>query len=186
MSNEHNDKECIECKEPVDSEEQQDDCQWSNVKDGWVCWSCYEQDLQHTSTVIFIGDGDPYKVYVGDLTVMTEYGDDISLDITRVWHSTDGWRGYYVTQVKGWVTVADGWTTGGWGDMTARRKAIYNDWVESLIDGETVPPVPMAIVCDPTSNVFSMAQSVIIPADKAEVFGEWFEQYAHDIEHALA
>jgi hypothetical protein len=97
---------------------------------------------------------------------MDEYGDDMfrtNITVNREYVHSSAWRGYFNTTIEGWTQVMDGWTTGGWGDPIAERKQTFNEWAESLMTGDLVPPVPVAIVADPTSNVFSMGISVLTP-----------------------
>jgi hypothetical protein len=78
----------------------------------------------------------------------------------------------------------NGWTTGGWDDPIARRKATFNQWADSVLTGEVVPPVAVAIVADPTSNVFSMGISVLTPEPKA--FKEWLDAEFDELYEALS
>jgi len=154
---------CCECEEIVDTE---GDFGWSTVKEEYLCMGCYESDQTHASTVHIVDDGAVLKYHIGDHIRMDEYGDDMyrtNITINREYVHTGGWRGYYNTTIEGWAQVMDGWTTGGWGDPIAERKQTFNEWAESLLTGELEPPVPVAIVLDPTSNVFSMGISVLTP-----------------------
>lgn len=163
--------ECVECKAIVDEETEGGWFSW--IADGMVCTSCRESDEQTCSQIKIIEGGESLTVYVGDLFIMNEYGDDeASLTINREYHPTDAWRGYYETKIGGYVPIAEGWTTGGWDDAVARRKAIFNDWAQDLLSGEIVTPFPVIIVTDPTSNVFSTAVSVL--AHSAMQFTEFF------------
>ena len=71
----------------------------------------------------------------------------------------------------------NGWTTGGWDDSIARRKQVFNQWAESVLSTELESPAPIAIVSDPTSNVFSMGISVLTPEPNRikEWLGEEFD-----------
>ena len=105
---------------------------------------------------------------------MTEFGDDlydVDLTIDRQWVSSDAWRGHYNTTIDGWTEVLNGWTTGGWDDPIAQRKVTFNEWAEQVLKGEIVLPVAVAIIADPTSNVFSMGIGVLTP--DPEAFKEW-------------
>lgn len=163
LSTNENIKSCCDCNEEVDTEVE---FYWSNVKDDYLCSGCYESDTQHCSTVQIVEEGTINKFYIGDHVRMTEYGDDLyntNLTFDRKWVSSDGWRGHYETTIQGWDEVLTGWTTGGWDDEVARRKVTFNEWAEALLKGALEPPVPVAIVSDPTSNVFSMGISVLTP-----------------------
>ena len=154
---------CCECEEIVDTE---GDFGWSTVKEDYLCWGCYESDQNHASTLQVIDDGAVFKYYIGDHIRMDEYGDDMfrtNITINREYIHTDGWRGHFETTIEGWTEVMTGWTTGGWGDPIADRKAIFNQWAERLLTGEITYDFPIALVSDPTSNVFSMGISVLTP-----------------------
>lgn len=163
---------CANCHEQIDPEGA-DDSRWASVLDAMVCWGCYESDTSHASVLHFVEDGTTSKVYVGDLDIFNEWGDPIThLNITRDWVSS-GYRGHYETRIEEWVDVLDGWTTGGWDDPIARRKADFNEWAESLMSGDLVAPFPIAIVADPTSNVFSMGITVLVREKDVEGFRAW-------------
>ena len=165
---------CCECEEIVDTE---GDFGWSTVKEDYLCWGCYESDQNHASTVQLVTDGAVRKYYIGDHIRMDEFGDDMyntNVTINREYIHTDAWRGHYETTIEGWTDIMNGWTTGGWGDPIADRKAIFNQWVERLLTGEIEYDMPIAIVSDPTSNVFSMGISVLTPEPNRLV--EWMEQ----------
>jgi hypothetical protein len=183
MSTEEENK-CCDCNEPIDTD---GDFGWSYVEEDYLCTSCYESDSNHVSTVIVIDDSEPAKYYIGDHIRMNEFGDDMygtNLTVNRTYVSTDGWRGYYETEIEGWSKVLDGWTTGGWDDEVARRKQTFNEWVESVISGDEVPPVPVAIVLDPTSNVFSTGVSVLTPFP--DRLTEWLGETQGELHKALS
>lgn len=178
---------CIECSEPVDYDGG-DDSRWSSVKQGVVCWNCYESGQQYASVVHIIDEGEVLKVYVGDLDIHDEYGDPVDerLGIKREYISTDDHRGYENTTIEGWVNVLDGWTTGGWDDPIARRKADFNNWAESLISQEIYPPCAVAIVTDPTSNVFSTAVTVLVKKKDVEEFRAWLSDDYDNLHASLS
>lgn len=156
---------CAECGEGCDSPESSD-TRWSNVKNSWVCWPCFESASQYASVLWIIDEDGPRKYYVSDVEVITEHGDDADgKGISRTYVPTSGWRGYHVTKIDGWTEIESGWTTGGWGDPIADGKRPLNEWAESLVTGDEVPPFPVALAFDPTSNVFSTAVSVYVKAD---------------------
>ena len=167
--------ECCECSEIVDTD---GDHGWSNVHDGYLCWGCYESDQNHSSTVQIVDDGAVLKYHIGDHIRMDEFGDDMyqtNLTIRREYIQSSDWRGHYETTIEGWTEIMAGWTTGGWGDPIADRKAIFNQWAERLLTGEVdYGDIPIAIVADPTSNVFSMGISVLTPEPNRLI--EWMEQ----------
>lgn len=178
-------EKCFGCNEEVDTDG--DFYSYSNVKDATICESCYQSDLEYAS-VIHIVDGDSVqKYYIGDLTHMTEFGDDLygtNLTIKREWVSSDAWRGHSETTIEGWSEVLTGWTTGGWDDFIARRKQRFNEWAQLLLTQEVIPPVPVAIVSDPTSNVFSTGISVLSP--QPNEFKEWLGEEFDELHEALS
>lgn len=183
-------QKCAECDGDIYPDF--DDVQWSNVKEDWICYGCYETDQSYASKVILFDDHpleryeDRYIIYVGDLTVMDSWGDEPDLEVRRTYHSTDGWRGYHETKITGWSSVMDGWTTGDWGDYTGNRKRGFNEWVEALQEGEIIPPCRVAVICDPTSNVFSTAITVAVPDEDRDLFLEWLgEDTMEELEEAL-
>jgi len=181
---EDTENKCCECNEFVDSE---GDYGWSNVKEDYLCLGCREIDESSLSTVQVVEDGVTKKYYIGDHVRMTEFGDDLyntDLTIDRTWVSSSEWRGHYETTIEGWTDVMNGWTTGGWDDPIARRKATFNQWADSVLTGEVVPPVAVAIVADPTSNVFSMGISVLTPEPKT--FKEWLDTEFDELYEALS
>jgi hypothetical protein len=180
------DNKCIECQTEIDPEGS-DDSRWSSVKEGTVCWSCYESAQNYPSIINLIDAVTTSKIYVGDLDIHDEYGDSISgLKIKREYISTGGWRGHENTTIEGWQDVLDGWTTGGWDDPIARRKADFNNWAEALISQDIYPPCPVAIVTDPTSNVFSTAVTVLVKKDDVQTFRDWLADDYEDLHNSLS
>lgn len=181
------DNKCAVCSCDVDYDGG-DDSRWSSVKEATVCWGCYESAQQYPSVVTIIEGGEVKKIYVGDLDIHDEYGDPIDskkLNIKREYISTDAWRGYENTTIEGWEDVLDGWTTGSWGDSVALRKADFNNWAEALITQEIYPPCAVAIVTDPTSNVFSTAVTVYVKKDNVQTFRSWLADDYEDLHHSL-
>ena len=182
---EDTENKCCECDAFVDSE---GDYGWSNVKGDYLCLGCRESDESSVSTVQVVEDGVTKKYYIGDHVRMTEFGDDLyntNLIIDRTWVSSSEWRGHYETTIAGWTDVMNGWTTGGWGggDPTADRKAVFNIWADTILAGDVRAPVPVAVVADPTSNVFSMGISVLTPEPNA--FKEWLDTEFDELYEAL-
>jgi hypothetical protein len=181
---------CMSCEDTFDLDV--DYMQWANLAEDWMCESCYEAESQYVSTVMVIGPDypidreGPAKFYVGSAFSMNQWGDEPDLNFKRTWHSTDAWRGYSVTTIEGWVEVGlEGWTTGGWGDPIADRKQPFNEWVESLFDGEVFPPVNIAVVSDLTSNVFSTAITVYVQEGREAVFQDWLNGDFEALREAL-
>lgn len=178
-------KICCVCDERVD-----DDYGWSNVTNEVLCEGCQNQDFSSASKVSVVYKGKTEVFYIGDHIRFNEHGDDmydpdlwklwdLRFKFDRVWKSTDGMRGHYDTTIEGWESVMEGWTTGGWDDPVAQKKQIFNQWAERLLAGEIDYEMPIAIVADPTSNVFSMGISVLTPKKKEleevlEYTGDYF------------
>ena len=180
---------CIECNEVQVDPDGSDDSRWSSVKDGLVCWSCYESGQAYPSVINLVDSDEVKKIYVGDLDIHDEYGDPIDsskLNIKREYVSTGGYRGYENTTIEGWQDVLDGWTTGGWDDPIARKKADFNNWAEALLTQEIYPPCSVAIVTDPTSNVFSTAITVLVKTDNVQTFREWLADDYEDLHNSLS
>lgn len=169
---------CPACGSKFDLEV--DSLHWANLAEEWMCESCYENESQYASTVLLFGpnwesnsDG-PQRIYVTSRFSTDQWGDEPQLAVSRTYHPTDGWRGYHVTHIDGWVDVGlEGWTTGGWDDPIARRKQDFNNWVERLVEGKVTPPVDVAVAMDPTSNVFSTAITVYVPEGSRDAFDQW-------------
>lgn len=190
---------CIECEtEPVDLDGN-DDSYWSEIKEARVCQGCHESAYQYASTLHYVKGGEASKVTITDLNITGEYGDPLGWSVPalydkstnkdkvkREWKTTDAWRGFYNTTIDGWTAVLTGWTTGGWDDFTGRRKAIFNNWGEELVNAEIIAPCAVAIVADPTSNLFSTAITVFVEDDNVETFKQWLGDDYDDLVHSLS
>jgi hypothetical protein len=163
---------CVDCEEQIDPDDY-----YRYLDDGGaLCQGCEQSEFESASTALFIGaDGDRSKALVTNrFAVDAEYHEDTS-GLTRIWKSSNAWRGYYETSIEGYVEIPGltGWTT-GWADETVARKIDFNTWVEKLWeDDESDPPVDVAVVMDPTSNVFSTAIGVHVKAEDVETFLTW-------------
>ena len=175
---------CKQCQAEFDTESEG---QFSSVLDACVCDSCYQNDLEAPSTVFYVKAGEVTKNYIGDIVHINEYGDDIDLEVTRQYVSTDAWRGYYTTTINGWETILEGWTTGGWDDSTSARKELFNDWCSQVVE---YPPstlnYPFAIIIDATSNVFSTAITVQVPSNHVSDFREWLGEELSELSKSLS
>lgn len=121
---------------------------------------CFDSEFDYASTVMIIQSGqEPAKVLVASHGVYDEWMDEYlgDLKITRAYHRTDGWRGYYETRIEDMEEIASGWSTGDWGDSISDSKQAFNRWVDDLVSGEIDLPegLTVALTFDPTSNVFS-------------------------------
>lgn len=85
---------------------------------------------------------------------------------------TDGWRGYWdVIIADGYKTVAFGWSTGRWDDVP--WKHLFNDFCESISEGEVECPFELTFAFGLTSNVFSVSSDIIIKESEMDSFLEW-------------
>jgi hypothetical protein len=166
-----------------------DYAQWSSVLEKSICESCWADDFDNVGTVHLIDSDGTEKFIVGDLNITNEYGGSTTLDITRKWVSTDGWRGYHDTTIGGWVTVLRGWTTGGWDDPIAERKRVFNSFAEELMEQILFAPCEVAIITDTTSNLFSTGISVQVKPEDKDQFIQWLNESEYpyeDLERSLS
>lgn len=155
---------CAECEQPFDRDYEG---RYSPITEAEYCDACVTGNDQYASTAYHIdADGDVTRYYVTDWFVYSEHGEDDCQDmVSRHWVG-GGWRGYYESRPAGdWTEVSSGWTTGDWGDAISGGKQAFNAWTDSVLKGETPLPCEMWICHDTTSNVFSTAVGVWIPAD---------------------
>jgi len=180
------------CEEQFDPEV--DDCRYSELLKGWYCWGCYESHQDHSSTVFVVENGEKRAYIVNDFEIVDrEYGesvypgDVIGKGIKRVYRSTDGWRGHYETTIEDWVEVVSGWTTGNWGDSISNSKQVFNEWAQNLLEDslEEPPPVHVAVIVDPTSNLFSTAVGVFVHRDNYAEFVVWLNGDRETLEYSL-
>lgn len=183
IMDEHMSIKCCGCDCAID---ENDDHGWSHVKNAHICVDCRQSDEESAST-IFIIDGKTVKRYfIGGHIRINEHGEEIedSYTIDRTWISTSGYRGHYDTTIDGWSSVLSGWTTGAWGDEVSNRKNVFNEWAKNLMDGEIETPAPIAIVVDPTSNLFSTGVSVL--TKYVGIFSDWVGEFHKDLERSLS
>ena len=181
-----NDTECINCKTEINP----DYMRWSSVLNAPLCEGCFDEDLSAPSNIRVVHpDGHVDLYLVGDLNIVDEYGDDTDFPVKRQWVSTDGWRGYHKTEIDEWVAVLTGWTTGGYDDPIARRKRLFNNFAEYLLTNDIFPPCDVALITDSTSNLFSTAVTVQVPAKDEDTFNNWLnstEYPAEELSHSLS
>lgn len=148
------------------------DWRYSNLRGDLICSGCYESDTEYFSTVILFhpSETEPVKYYVGSYVSMDQWGDDAPSGMERIYHSTDAWRGYYETQVPGTIEIDSGADL--WGqetDVRSLAERIQEDHKNGIL------PVPVYVICDLTSNVFSVAMTIRInPADRI-TFDRWLK-----------
>jgi hypothetical protein len=145
---------------------------YSNVKMEEICSDCYDSDIQYPSQVILFtpGSEEPEKYFIGSYVTMDQYGDDAPSGMQRVYHSTDAWRGYYDTEVPGTIEINSGADL--WGEMTDVRtlaERIQEEHAAGTL------PVPVYVICDPTSNVFAVAMTIKINPSDRITFDRWLK-----------
>jgi hypothetical protein len=171
--------ECINCSAEIN----EDFMRWSSVHRQPLCEGCFDDDLSAPATIRIVNpNGEVHTYFVGDLNIVDEYFDDTDLPAKRQWVSTDGWRGYHKTEIDGWVAVLTGWTTGGYDDPIARRKRLFNNFAEYLLDNDIYPPCQVALITDTTSNLFSTAVTVQVPAKDEDTFNNWLNSTEYPAE----
>lgn len=162
------------------------DIQYSVVLNDYICYGCYESDTQYMGTFTRYREDGTDVVYVGDLVIFDQYGDDIPSwldnlleDVDyRKWTSTDGWRGHFeIPNLKGLKQIASGWST-GWADETVSRKLDFNQWLEEVHTGVIRYPFNLYVVIMPTSNIFSVGIDVYVDDNIAE---EAIERIQEDV-----
>lgn len=148
------------------------DWRYSNVKMGELCAECYESDLEYPSQVILFepGSEEPIKYFVGSYVTMNQWGDDAPSGMERSYVRTDPWRGYYVTTVPGTVEIQSGADL--WGEATDVRSLAERIQEEHQ---QGTLPVPVYVVCDPTSNVFATAMEIRINECDRITFDRWLK-----------
>jgi len=174
---------CCNCESEID---ENGDYGWSHVKNAYLCIDCRQSDEESVSTVFILDDTSIKKYFIGNHVRINEHGDEIGplYSIDRTWVNTGGYRGHHETTIDGWSSVLSGWTTGAWGDPTSDRKTTFNEWAENLMSGKIKPPVPIAIVVDPTSNLFSTGISVL--TEHADIVNNWLGVFRKDLSYSLS
>lgn len=175
---------CCECQESIDTEN--GDYGWSLTRENYLCIPCRDNDESSASRIMVVQFGDTKTYLIGEHSRTTEHGDDlfeVDWSIKREWVRSDPHRGYWNTLIDGWTSIMEGWTTGGWDDPVAQRKQRFNEWAELISSGETLCPIPLAIVSDPTSNLFSMGISVLTP--KPNELIKWLGSDFKELESSL-
>lgn len=186
---------CGDCGETVTSEDRYfEDSQWSTVKDVQICYGCYESDQEHASTLVAVTADGFSKLLLGDHVVIDLEFYDYGLPDWAArflpdgwqgtdWVSTDGWRGYgnSIRQFKGIAKLADGWTT-GWVDNTVSRKHLVNDLLGELESRELVPPAPIYVLLEHTSNIFSTAIDIFVADSDLDLVTEWLGENGYAVQ----
>ena len=138
------------------------------------CESCVSNSYSYASTVwLYAPREGASQVTVTDIETINQWGDPVR-GIERHYVSTDAWRGYHETRLEGYTEITSGWTTGNWGDGISDRKQSFNKWANRVIEGIEECPFRIALVFDPTSNVFSTAVGVWVDSQQMEDFAQWW------------
>lgn len=169
---------CAGCDSVIDNDG--DGGRWSESSGAEFCWSCFESDMEHASTITYLVNGDkPRSVKVSsNFIVDGEYYEDLTLaerdGITRNWIRTDGWRGHAVTTLGSeWFEAADGLYL--WGEQTqivSLAKELQDMHEEGTL------PFEVALVADLTSNLFAAGCSIWLRKSDEEAWHAFYEQYA--------
>ena len=177
---------CEDCGEQVN----ENNDYWGELTDATLCESCYSSDTDYASKLyLFQPDGDQFEMIFGDHNAYHgERGkiDDMGVPdwIAHAWpddwkgrkyESTGGYRGYYCTdELLDLDNVASGWCTGNWDDV--RHKWDFNTFIEDLAEGNIVPPRNIYVLYEPTSNVFSVATTVLCDVGNLEAVRNWIAE----------
>lgn len=188
---------CPGCEEWFDYGDWENYCMFGNLSEESLCEGCYESDTTYPSTLLrFTADGHE-KVLFGDHVgygMNKHYVDepfDWFFDLFEEWtgrayQHTDAWRGYYCTErnFTGITVLDDGWMTGNWGDVPWKQD--MHSFLEALNDGMLVPPAPLYVLFEPTSNVFSTATTLFARNEDVEVLTAWLNLQPYDTHLALS
>lgn len=161
---------CAFCKSNINPDED-----WYEIgrDENTYCDQCHSADINEGSTLLLFtpGEEEPTKVLVGSWFIVDgeNYEEWTTPKITSYWKATNAHRGHTETSVEGYTEILSGWTT-GMPDETVRRKALFNDWVQKTLQHT---PVPVALACETTSNVFSTGIGISVPTEQVDEFKAW-------------
>lgn len=143
---------------------------YSSQNDADYCDTCRETDSEYMSTLVYFSNQNdaPVKFYLGDYFSFDEYGDDLPSNIKRNYIKTDGWRGYYQTEIENTVEIESGADL--WGQVTDVRELAERI---SEAHSEGILPCDVYVAVDLTSNVFATAMSILVNKSDVETFKEW-------------
>lgn len=169
---------CKGCEETIDHDG--DGGRYSEKAGAEYCWSCFESDVEHSSTITYLVNGDsPRTVKVATHWVLDgEYYEEIpakeSDKIHREWKASSAWRGHYNTTLDGWTEVREGVYL--WGESTSIVE--LGTKLQDLHEAELLP-CEVALIADPTSNLFAAGCSVWV---RDEDLDAWNEQFSEEEE----
>lgn len=192
-------RKCEGCDQFYSEQDWENEGTYGTLSEKPLCYSCYESDPEYPSTLIrFSAEGHErvifgeHNAYHGTLreiydSGLSEWATEVFPDewTGRVWKSSSGWRGYYATdEVLKLTKIEDGWMTGDYGDVPWKKDA--HSFLEALESGQIEPPVPVYVLFEPTSNVFSTATTVLCKPDDTKVVKEWLAGSEYDLHRALS
>jgi hypothetical protein len=143
------------------------------------CESCEQNAWEYPNTIYTMKNGEKTKyLWCSPFGFRNaEYWEEESPNGVEgfKYHRTDGWRGYWDTEIqKGYIPLASGWSTGKWSDVA--YKHTFNDFVDDILDGTIECPYELIFSFALTSNVFSVSSDVIIKESDLDSFTEWLIQ----------
>ena len=191
---------CASCTEQISQEDWEYNSFIGSLSEQPLCESCYESDPEYPSTLIrFVPAGVHEKIIFGEHNAyhgtieeihdsgLPRWGYEIFPEqwTGRVWRSSSGWRGYYETEsvFHGLTKIEDGWMTGDYGDVPWKRDS--HAFLQALGEGDIVPPAPIYVLFEPTSNVFSTATTILTKTTDVDKVREWLESSGYDLHRAL-
>jgi len=191
---------CESCKEVIENAE--DYAQYGSLSGKTLCESCYNSDSENASTITrFSGvvNETPEQVIFGEHTCYSGTIEEIYdseapqwfLDLFnnefkgRNWVRSDAWRGYFDTtkNMTGVVELESGWMTGDYSDVPHKQSS--HTFLNRLSKGYTLPPKPLYVLFEPTSNVFSTATTYLTKAEDAQEIKTWIKNQV-DLHSALS
>lgn len=138
---------------------------------GLVCGHCFESDESNSSSVVFYN----YDSSVGGIPIdddegrsamlcrIGDYFDETGGQFGRKYIETDGWRGYYETVVKGCWTLLHEDQLLAYSEDGAELREMIDKIKNTAIESG----IPIAVMVNPTSNVFSSNVDVYVHDDHA-------------------
>lgn len=159
---------CNSCETTFD----ENDTNSHSTKDSEViCDSCFENDLEHATRIFEVSgsESDVLTYLVGDYVAIDNYGDDLTLDVTRSYIKTDAWRGYHDTTIANTTEITNGADL--WGQVTDVR-----EMAERIKEAHSEGLIPLAltiyVIVDLTSNLFATNMKVVVPNEQVDLFNQ--------------
>jgi len=165
-------RKCVSCEEFYHRDEMYMSAGASSF-DEWVCETCYYEDQPCcsyvTPTCEYNGNIGSYNRNLDDplwgdpcYDAIEEHADSIE------WKSTDAWRGYFDGKVPdGYVSMIEGWTSGGWGGGTDEVNDFSDVWENNK---QCFEGLRMFVALYRTSNVFSTSVDVYVHNQDVDEF----------------